>query len=67
MNKMEYAENYLDSGEKKAIKIIHEPEPRKNIEDANLSVKCAMAKELQKMGMPATAISRLLNIKEHRR
>jgi hypothetical protein len=64
---MEYAENYLGSGEKKAIKFIHEPEPRKNLEDANLSVKCDMAEELHKMGLPATAISRLLNINEHRR
>jgi len=41
-------------------------EPRKQLEDANLSVKLDMAEELQKMGLPATAISRLLNIKDRR-
>jgi hypothetical protein len=42
-------------------------EPLKNLEDANLSVKLDMAEELQKMGLTATAISRLLNIKDDRR
>lgn len=39
---------------------------RKHLEDANLSVKLDMAEELQKMGLPATAISRLLNINDRR-
>jgi hypothetical protein len=42
-------------------------DPRKHPEDANLSVKLDMADELQKMGLPATAISRLLNINDERR
>jgi hypothetical protein len=41
--------------------------PRKDLENENETVKSAMADELQKMGLTAKAISRLLNITDHRR
>jgi hypothetical protein len=41
--------------------------PRYHLENDNLSVKSAMADELRKMGLTAKAISKLLNITDHRR
>jgi hypothetical protein len=65
MIKTECTNNYWALTEKKTKKIIEEP--WKDLEDENLCVKHDMADELERIGLPARAVSRLLNINNYRR
>jgi hypothetical protein len=64
MMKMECTKEYPALKEKTARAIIEEL--RRDLENENETVKIAMANELQKIGLTAKAISKLLNITNHR-